>query len=279
MERIYINAQLHQKGNLLSGWTTIHLPATKQEIEETAKSLGYSNLENTHFQYETNLPKEYTNYIDYGYFITKDKGHPVVNSGRRYTCYEKLKFYNALAICLNDLYNSEYSEDSITRFIYAFAEHSAIIFTTETTVEAYIQEDEEDSDEYSEEYNEDSNDEYSEDDSDEIIQLVEKINGIGVAFLTDGTANLLEGYYGFLDYSDSDGDFYVLGAWDIDEYEGETIDDYENDPVAYLEALTECYELYINEYERYILDINHGDKTTYEAYEKQIEDRLIELGY
>lgn len=274
MEKIYIDAKLHKKGNLLSGWTTIHLPATKQEIVEIAKSFGYSDLENTHFQYETNLPKEFTNFIDYGCFITEDEDYTIINSGRIYTCYEKLKFYNTLAICLNDLYNSEYDEDSITRFIYAFAEHSAIILSSERTVEVYYPDDEDD-----EEDSEEDSEEYIEDDSIKRIEVVEKLNTICVAFLAEGTANFLEGYYRFLDYSETDGDFYVLGAWDIDEYEGETIDDYDDDPVAYLEALTECYELYINEKERYILDIYYASKEVEKNYNKQLEDKLIKLGY
>lgn len=266
MEKIYINAKIHKKGNLLSGWTTIHLPAPKQEIEEIAKLFGYSDLDDLYIEYETNLPREYTNYIDCGCFITKDESYTLVNSGRRYTRYEKLKLYNTLAICLNDLYNSEYSEDSITRFIYAFAEHSALILSSERTVEVYYPDDEE-------------GDEDRDDNSEDEVEVVEKLNTICVAFLTKGTANFLEGYYGFLDYSETDGDFYVLGAWDIDEYEGETIDDYDDDPVAYLEALTECYELYINEKERYILDIYYASEETEKNYNKQLEDKLIELGY
>ena len=274
MEKFYINASMHKKGDLLGGWKTIQLPATKQEIEETAKSLGYVDVADIYMyiHYETNLPKEYTNYIDYGCFITEDGGNRLINTGHRYTSYERLKFYNTLAICLNDLYNSDYGEDSITRFIYAYAEHSAIIISSEKVLEVHYPDDYE-YDEY------DENGEYIDDDNEEGLEVVETFKHICAAFLTEGTANLLEGYYGFLDYSNLDGDFYVLGAWDIDEFEGETIEDYDDDPVEYLEALSESYDLYINEYERYILNTYYESKEAEEKYSKRLDDRLIELGY
>lgn len=249
MEKIYINAKLHQKRTFLGG-ATIPLPAPKKEIEEKVKELGFSDIEDIEIFYDTNLPEEFINYIDYGCYITEDKGYPLVNLGRKYTRHEKLKLYNILALCLNDLYNSDYSEDLITRFISAYAEHSAIIIELDSLPEWYY------------------------------IKDSEKEFGVGsLAFLTEGTANFLKGYHVFFDYSKTNDDIYVMGAWDIDEYEGETIDDYDDDPVAYLEALMESYELYVNEDERYILDIYHTDKDAASEYKNKLGKQLTELGY
>ncbi len=246
MDKIFINAKLET----LKDQITIPLPLSRQEIEDKVKELGFSDLENINFFFETNLPEEFTNYIDYGCFITENNGRRLVNLGREYTRYEKLKLYNEFAICLNDLYDSDYGEDYITRFIYAYAEHSSMIIPLDSIPTWHTMKDSE-------------------------IEF-----GCGsLAFLKYGSANILDGQIGFWDYTNIGGDVYTLGAWDIDEYEGEGIDDYDDDPVAYLEAIADSYELYINEDERYILDLYYESKEVEDSYAKQIEARLIELGY
>ena len=56
------------------------------------------------------------------------------------------------------------------------------------------------------------------------------------------------------------------------------MEDYD-DPAEYLEALMDSYDLYIDEYERYMIDLHHTDYETEVEYSNSLQKRLEELGY
>lgn len=252
MEKFFINAIIREKGNILGDDRILTLPVTKTEIERAAKELNHDDIETTTISFETNLPDYITNYIEYYCYITEKDGNHIVNfKENAYTSYEKLKIYNAFALCLDDLYNNDdYDEDYVTRFIEAFAEHSALCIPLENLPLRYL------------------------------IKDSEREDGFGhLAFLANGAANLLNDNIVFWDYNDLDGDVYTLASWDIDGYEEEYMEDYDDDPAEYLEALTDSYDLYIDEYERYMIDLHHTDYETEVEYANSLQKRLEELGY
>lgn len=152
-------------------------------------------------------------------------------------------------MCIQDLYLSDdYSEEYITKFLQAYSECGGVLISKQlydlSFLGSCVPEDDE-----------------------------------CVANIVDATANFKSEDISFWDYSEWGGDVFSAAAFDIDGYEDEYLEDYDDDPYEYIEYLTDTYDLYVDEDEEYMIDLYHTKSSETAKYDKELENRLAKLGY